>query len=79
MASEPITIYMPLLNEGTDCWRPVQATHLGADTYRIEPQHYDREDEAWQFPSGSIVRCHSHTFSGGQTGLAAFELVQPAT
>jgi hypothetical protein len=28
-----LVIYIPLLNEGTDCWRPIEAEHVGTDTY----------------------------------------------
>ena len=76
MSAPSVKIYMPLLNEGTDCWRPVSATPVEADRYRIDEQHYDRDDEQWQFPPGSIVRCRLHTFSDGQTELAAFESVE---
>ena len=64
-----MTIYMPLLNEGTDVWRPVNATPLAGDRYRVEgnvPQ-----DEEWAFASGTIVRCRWHIFSDGKTGLTA--------
>jgi hypothetical protein len=77
MSSQAVKIYMPLLNEGTECWRPVSATPVEGDRYRIDEQHYSRDDEEWQFPPGSLVRCRLHTFSGGERELAAFELVQP--
>src|SRR6266480_4187155 len=62
MTPQSVTIYMPLLNEGTDCWRPVSATPVEGDRYRIDEQGYNRDDEEWQFPPGSIVRCHLHYF-----------------
>ena len=65
-------IFMPLLNDGTECWRPVAATPLGAELFRVESVCDD--DEEWQFPSGSVVRCGPRTFSGGESGLAAFAL-----
>jgi hypothetical protein len=47
------TIYIPLLNEGVDVWRPVKATKLTTDTYRIEGPIPD--DEKWAFAPGSVV------------------------
>ncbi|GAA4752525.1 hypothetical protein GCM10023264_19320 [Sphingomonas daechungensis] len=58
------TIYMPLLNEGVDVWRPVEATALTADTYRVEGDVPD--DEEWAFDPGSIVRCESRKLSEGE-------------
>jgi hypothetical protein len=29
-----VTIYMPLLDEGIEVWKPVTAEHLGGDTFR---------------------------------------------
>lgn len=66
------TIYMPLLNEGVDVWRPVEATPLSADTYRVEGEMPG--DEEWAFPPGTVVRCESKTFSGGEAGLTAIEV-----
>ncbi len=57
-----LTIYIPLLNEGTTVVRPSQGVKLGENTYKVLPtQSYDPNDEAWQFPPGSIVACASET------------------
>jgi hypothetical protein len=64
------TIYMLLLNEGTDVWRPVKATLVSADAYRVEGEMPD--DEEWMFAPGSVVRCELRTFSDGE-GMAAVE------
>jgi hypothetical protein len=63
------TIYMPLLDEGTEVWRPVEATLVSADTYRVEGSM--REEEEWAFAPGTVVRCESRTFSGGKNRLTA--------
>ena len=59
---------MPLANEGTDVWRPVEATHLGADTYRVDGNV--PEDEEWMFAPGSVVRCEPKTLSSGECLVA---------
>ena len=51
------TIYVYLLNEGTDVWRPVEAEALGSDRYRITSRNLDPEEEQWQFSTDDIVRC----------------------
>ena len=58
------TIYLPLLNEGTDCWRPVEAIELGSDLFRIVSQK--PEDEEWPYRSGEVVRCRWRQFSEGE-------------
>ena len=63
------TIYMPLLNEGTEVWRPVEAVPLGRDTYRVEGAV--PEGEEWAFAPGTDVRCEWKTFSGGTRELIA--------
>ena len=69
-----VTIYMPLLNEGTDVWRPVRARHVSDDLYCIEQEAVD--DEEWAFAPGSTVICERKTFTDGYQGLAA---VKPAS
>lgn len=66
------TIYMPLLNEGVDVWRPVEATRLSADTYRLEGEVPDEEE--WKFLPSTLVRCELLTLSSGER-LVAIEAV----
>jgi hypothetical protein len=65
------TIYVALLGEGVDVWRPVDAIRVGEDLFRIIGTPAD-ETEAWQFPAGSLVRCAFREFQGGN-GLVAYE------
>src|SRR3546814_15174699 len=62
---ETTTIYVALLDEGTDVWRPVQAAQRTDGSYIILSTNGDPEDEKWQFTSGSIVQCEIKTLSGG--------------
>ncbi|MDQ3134090.1 MAG: hypothetical protein M3Q76_04680, partial [Acidobacteriota bacterium] len=67
---KPISqIYVALLDEGLDVWRPVQAIHEHDCFYRIINSNPDPEDEQRQFLSGDLVRCEYRTFSGGEVGL----------
>ena len=66
-----ITIYMPLLDEGVEVWRPVQAESLGENRFRICEN--TPEDEVWEFGSGEVVRCVRRTFQDGTVGLVPIE------
>jgi hypothetical protein len=52
-----VQIYMPLLDEAVDTWRPVQAEHLHNNVYRILDKPGDLDDETWQFEPGDDVLC----------------------
>ena len=72
--ADTVTIYMPLLNEGTHIWRPVIAEHLNRDTFRvIGPM---RDDEEWAFPPGSVVTVGRHVFADGSSGTIAVTLAK---
>ncbi len=66
------TIYVYLLDKGTDVWRPVEARHITEDIYVIESEMPDPELEVWEFGSGKKVRCESREISRG-TVLVAVE------
>jgi hypothetical protein len=70
-SSSVLTIYIPLLNEGTPVVRPTQAVKLGENLYRVLPtQDYDPNDEEWGFPPGSVVECVLETRSGREVLVA---------
>jgi len=58
-----LTIYLALLDEGTDCWCPIEAVHVDRDLYKIVEAA--PEDERRQFKIGNIVRCQKHEFQDG--------------
>jgi hypothetical protein len=62
--SERDTIYVALLDEGIDVWRPVEAERLARDRYLIIDQNYDRGIERWEFEPGTIVRCRKEKRDG---------------
>ena len=69
------TIYLRLLGEGTEVWRPVEAEAHGSDVFRLlgapEP------GEHWEFPPGTLVGTEPHTFASGGTGLVAVRAEPP--
>lgn len=65
-------IYMPLVGEGTDCWRPVRARRISEDIFEVTEKHIP-SDESWKLAPSSRVRCRNRIFAGGEAGLEAFE------
>ena len=70
MSSERETIYVALMDEGIDVWRPVAARKIAPDTFLILDQDYDREVETWQFEPGTVVRCRRKRRNGRQIIVA---------
>lgn len=64
------TVYVSLLDEGIDVWRPANATQVGPMTYLLEPQSYDANHERWEFLPGTIVECQHKQLSGGMVLVA---------
>jgi hypothetical protein len=69
------TVYVSLLDEGTEVWRPVSATRDGDVFLILGPMP---EEERWQFPPGSRVHCALKEFSDGTTHLVAYRLLAAA-
>ena len=66
--SAPEQIYMPLLDEGIDVWRPVDAERIGPKIFRvIGPVP---EGEAWAFQTGEIIHCQEKQLSDGTHNVA---------
>jgi hypothetical protein len=70
-STSALTIYIPLLNEGTSVVRPTQAVQLGENLFRVLPtRDDDPNDEEWKFPPGSVVECVLETRSGREVLVA---------
>jgi len=69
---------MPLLDKGTDVWRPVAAEPVSDATYRILGSIPDIPDipdgEQWAFLPGTIVRCEFKLLLGDH-GVKALQRV----
>jgi hypothetical protein len=70
---QPVKIFVPLLNEGIDCWRPANAKAHGEDVFEI--LGIIPAGEEWQFAPGMRVRCRPKQFADGSAALVAYELV----
>jgi hypothetical protein len=65
-------IYVKLLHEGVDAWRPVQAINEGNNTFVILPNAdiYNPNDEEWQFSPGQTVKVRQEQHSDGTVWVA---------
>jgi hypothetical protein len=61
-----VQIYVALIGENINVWRPIQAEHLDGNLHRIVNQQYDREIESWQFKPGEVVECEIVESSNGR-------------
>jgi hypothetical protein len=67
-----VVVYVRLLDEGTDVWRPARATALPHGTFRLlEPNGYDPNVETWEFLPSTKVRCVPRKFTDGDESLVA--------
>jgi hypothetical protein len=67
-------IYVRLLDEGIDVWRPVAATALPDGTYILVTTPVP-DDEQWEFPPGSRVVVEKRSFEdNAATDLVAVRL-----
>ncbi len=71
MDSSTDTIYVSLLDEGTTVVRPTQGAPLGGGVYEVlATPEYDPDDEHWEFPPGSVVRCVLEMYEGEELLVA---------
>jgi hypothetical protein len=55
-STDKVTIYVRLLDEGVEVFRPTLAEAVGQGRYRLlATPDYDPEDEKWEFTPGTVV------------------------
>ncbi|SFW11659.1 hypothetical protein SAMN05216414_101291 [Nitrosovibrio sp. Nv17] len=65
------TVYVRLLDEGTDVFRPTEAERTSDGFYRLFPtSDYDPGDEHWEFLPGELVKCEFVKLHGGERLVA---------
>lgn len=78
MASNTEEVYIRLLNEGAEVFRPTRAGHIRESIYRLlATDNYDPDDEEWEFLPGTLVRCEIRRISDGRILLAVEKLSSP--
>lgn len=70
------TIYVRLLDEGIEVFRPVKASHVKEKLYRILDEGFDPESEIWEFLPETIVQTELLENDKGGKFLAALKAVQ---
>jgi len=73
--AETRQIYVALLEEGVDVWRPVEAQRVSEDLYTLSGAI--PEGQVWEFRPGGVVRCRERMFSDGKTGLVRSSECEP--
>jgi len=69
--SNTIDVYVRLLNEGTEAFRPTRALDLGGGLFRLmAAPDYDPEDEEWEFLPDKTIRIEIHQGRSGDFPLA---------
>ncbi len=67
-------IYITLLNEGTSVVRPTLGNRIKDNIFEVLPtENYDPNDEEWEFPPGSLVKCEEEEVASGKRLLIAVE------
>lgn len=65
------TIYIRLLDEGTEVFRPTFAEPAGSALFKVRPtSNYDPQDEKWEFVPGSVVECEKRELEGEEVLVA---------
>lgn len=66
-------VYVPLLNEDMDVWKPLNALHQKENIYKIVSENSSPTDELWQYNLNDLVKCKTKKFEDGKVGLVAYE------
>jgi hypothetical protein len=69
-----MVIYIPAVDRGCWCWRPVLAARVSDGLYRIVEAK--PEEEEWQFSTGRVVYCERQSFGDDFEALVAMGTVQ---
>lgn len=70
------TVYVRLLDEGVEVWRPVPAVALGAGAFQLSED--SAPEEVWEFPPGSSVLASPQKLSEGVRLVAVEALDFPS-
>jgi hypothetical protein len=71
---ERTTIFVRLVDEGTDVWRPVEAKLMDGDIFEIVSDNHNPEDETREFVQGQKVKCKEQLSEEGDVILVAVAL-----
>lgn len=73
-----IVVYVHLLDEGVIVARPTYGEVIGDNIVRILPtENYSLDDEIWEFPPGTLVRCEKRIKPDGEEAFLAIAIHNP--
>lgn len=65
------TVYVRLLDEGTEVFRPVHAEHVEKSSFRLlDDGEFDFTEEHLEFAPGTTVECEQRNTSEGMVKVA---------
>jgi hypothetical protein len=67
-------IFVALLDEGVEVWRPVEARKVGTGVYQISSSIHVPDGEKWAFEPGATVLCERRRFQDGAVALVAVSM-----
>ena len=68
-STETVTIFVRLLDEGTDVWRPVEAHRVSSATFQLADTPVP-PNESWSCAPGEIVVAEARDHGGGPVLMA---------
>lgn len=79
MKADRVNVYVRLIDEPVEVWRPVPAEPIeDSRVFRLLPDdHYDATQEQWEFEPGSVVYCETRPLSGGEALVAIRRATSP--
>jgi hypothetical protein len=70
-------IYIKLLDEVIDVWRPTMGIQIDDFIFLVLPtEKYESLDEEWEFPPGTRVRCRKKMINGHPSFVAFEEVIE---
>jgi hypothetical protein len=66
-------IYVKLLDEGIEVWRPIAAVRTGENTFRITEVEQEGSGESWEFHNGQNVLVEQRVLGGEAVLVAVVE------
>ena len=75
--AEEIEVYIKIVGEQGEAWKPVRAVHRGDDIYEIKGSDLSLAPEGWRYSPGDLVRCKPHDLTDSDVVLVAVERFSP--
>ena len=64
-------VYVKLVNEAVEVWRPVKAIQTNENRYQLVEDQSIPEDEDWEFAPGEVIEVTIRSFDGVPRKIAS--------